>query len=49
MDLVLLDTDVFSFFHRWIAATAVRHGMPLLTHNTMHFRHIEGLVVITHA
>jgi len=31
----------------WIAATAVRHDIPLVTHNPGHFLHIPGLQVIT--
>lgn len=31
----------------WIAATAVRHELPLVTHNPRHFHPIEGLEVIT--
>jgi tRNA(fMet)-specific endonuclease VapC len=27
----------------WIAATAVRHQLPLVTHNTGDFQHIPGL------
>lgn len=33
----------------WIAATALLHGMPLVTHNREHFMEIEGLEVITEA
>lgn len=33
----------------WIAACALRHGMPLLTHNPRHFVGIPRLQVITHA
>ena len=33
----------------WIAATALRHRIPLLTHNSRHYEHIPGLVVISHA
>jgi predicted nucleic acid-binding protein len=29
----------------WIAATALRHGLPLITHNPSDFRHITGLDV----
>lgn len=32
----------------WIAATALRHGIPLLTHNAKDYQDIPGLVVITH-
>jgi tRNA(fMet)-specific endonuclease VapC len=31
----------------WIAATAVQHGCPLVTHNRNDFAHITGLVVIS--
>ncbi len=31
----------------WIAATAIRYESPLVTHNVQHFRHIEGLRLIT--
>lgn len=31
----------------WIAATALRHGMPIVTHNKKHFEHIPGLIVIS--
>ena len=31
----------------WIAACAVRHGIPLLTHNATDFEGISGLDVIT--
>lgn len=31
----------------WIAATALRHGLSLVTHNPRHFEHIPGLTVIT--
>lgn len=31
----------------WIAATAVRHGLPLVTHNRRHFDGIAGLRVIS--
>lgn len=31
----------------WIAAVAVRHHIPLLTHNCAHFSDIPGLTVIT--
>lgn len=32
----------------WIAATAVRHGLPLITHNGAHYSGISGLSVVTH-
>ena len=31
----------------WIAATALRHGIPLVTHNRKHFEHIPGLNIIS--
>jgi tRNA(fMet)-specific endonuclease VapC len=31
----------------WIAAGAIRHGMPVVTHNRKHFEHISGLIVIS--
>lgn len=31
----------------WIASCAVRHSIPLLTHNSRHFASIPGLNVIT--
>ena len=31
----------------WIAATADRHGLPLITHNPRHFQSIAGLEIIT--
>lgn len=31
----------------WIAATAVHHGLPLVTHNQTHYAGIASLVVIT--
>ncbi|MGI8539211.1 MAG: type II toxin-antitoxin system VapC family toxin [Rubrobacteraceae bacterium] len=33
----------------WIAATALLHDMPLVTHNLEHFSGIEGLEVISEA
>lgn len=33
----------------WIAAAAIRHGIPLVTHNRNHFQHVSGLVVISEA
>jgi tRNA(fMet)-specific endonuclease VapC len=33
----------------WIAACALRHGLPLVTHNPRDFAGISGLEVITHA
>ena len=31
----------------WIAACAIRHRMPLVTHNTSDFEHIAGLELLT--
>ena len=31
----------------WIAATAIRHNLPLVTHNRGHFQHVSGLTVIS--
>ena len=31
----------------WIAACAVRHGIPLITHNSRDFEQVEGLNVIS--
>lgn len=33
----------------WIAATAIRHGMPLVTHNREHFSSIDGLTILSEA
>ena len=33
----------------WVAAVALRHGMPLVTHNRKHFEGIPGLSVISEA
>jgi len=33
----------------WIAAAALRHGFPLVTHNRKHFEHVPGLTVISEA
>jgi tRNA(fMet)-specific endonuclease VapC len=33
----------------WIAATAVAHGIPLVTHNAADFQDIAGLTIITEA
>jgi tRNA(fMet)-specific endonuclease VapC len=32
----------------WIAATALRHQIPLITHNSIHYQEIPGLKVISH-
>ena len=31
----------------WIAATAIRHAAPLVTHNVRHFETIEGLAILS--
>ena len=31
----------------WVAAVALRHGLPLVTHNRKHFDGIPGLTVIS--
>jgi len=31
----------------WIAATALRHGLPIVTHNRRHFEGISGLTLIS--
>lgn len=33
----------------WVAATALRHHLALVTHNRKHFEHIPGLTVISEA
>jgi tRNA(fMet)-specific endonuclease VapC len=33
----------------WIAATAVRYDIPLVTHNRQHFAHVPGLRTISEA
>jgi|SRR5688500_1437506 len=33
----------------WVAAVALRHGLPLVTHNRRHFEHVPGLTVISEA
>ena len=33
----------------WIAACAVRHGMPLITHNRRHFEGMPGLNIFSEA
>jgi predicted nucleic acid-binding protein len=32
----------------WIAATALLHGLPLVTHNRNHYRGVPGLTLISH-
>ena len=32
----------------WIAATSLRHGLPLVTGNTVEFARVDGLDVITY-
>lgn len=31
----------------WIAATALRHGVPLVTNNEAHYAGVEGLTTIS--
>ena len=31
----------------WVAAVAIRHGLPLVTHNRKHFDGITGLTVLS--
>jgi tRNA(fMet)-specific endonuclease VapC len=31
----------------WIAAAALRHGLPLVTHNRKHFEPVPGLTIIS--
>lgn len=31
----------------WIAAAAIRHGIPLVTHNLRNFRHVDGLEIVS--
>ena len=33
----------------WVAATALRHSLPLVTHNRRHFEHIPGIQSISEA
>ena len=33
----------------WIAAIALRHGLPLITHNRRHYEAIPGLAIISEA
>jgi tRNA(fMet)-specific endonuclease VapC len=33
----------------WVAATALRHGVPLVTHNRRHFEGIPGMGVLSEA
>jgi tRNA(fMet)-specific endonuclease VapC len=33
----------------WIAATALQHRLPLVTHNPEHFQSVQGLTIITRA
>ncbi len=46
----LLDTGtVVAANDLWIATCAIRHSVPLVTHNYKHFEHIPGLQIITEA
>jgi len=38
-----------SFPDAWIAACALRHGVPLVTHNAKDFTEISGLSIVTEA
>ena len=40
---------VLGYADSWIAATALRHQVPLATHNRKHFEHIPGLNLISFA
>jgi tRNA(fMet)-specific endonuclease VapC len=31
----------------WVAAVAVRHGLPLVTHNRKHFELVPGLTIVS--
>jgi tRNA(fMet)-specific endonuclease VapC len=31
----------------WAAAVALRHGLPLVTHNRKHFEPVPGLTIIS--
>lgn len=42
-DRVVADNDL------WIAASARRHGVPLLSHNRRHFENLPGIVLISEA
>jgi predicted nucleic acid-binding protein len=33
----------------WVAATALRYDLPLVTHNRRHFEHLPGLRIISEA
>ncbi len=35
------------FADAWIAATALRHSLPIVTHNKKHFEKVPGLEVIS--
>ena len=37
----------FGFADAWIAATALRHALPIVTHNKKHFENVPGLEVIS--
>ena len=42
-------TRPISMADSWIAATAIHHGLPLVTHNRRHFEAIPGLQLISQA
>jgi tRNA(fMet)-specific endonuclease VapC len=33
----------------WVAATALRHNLPLVTHNRRHFEHVPNIQIISEA
>ena len=37
----------FCFADAWIAATALRHSLPIVTHNKKHFENLPGLEVLS--
>jgi tRNA(fMet)-specific endonuclease VapC len=39
--------DQICIHDAWIAACAIRHGVPLVTHNAKHFQNIPSLQIIT--
>jgi hypothetical protein len=45
----LFDKLIAPRTRRWIAACAVRYGIPLVTHNRRHFEGIPGLEMICEA
>lgn len=39
--------QTISFPDSWVAATALRHNLALVTHNRKHFEHVPGLTLIS--